>query len=343
MWLFLEEKRIPYFVKKITMFCYGEKESWYRKIVPSGMLPAIDLKGSIITESDDILMALEAEFGPLNAELRSPPVMAVRQLERHLFRAWCQWLCYPPRSIREDAMNRDHFSEALGMVSDSLKSTPGPYFLEHFSVADVVITPYIERMNASMYYYKGLSLRDNYPAIDAWFSAMETRQSYLGTQSDFHTHCHDLPPQMGGCYSSQSAEQLACMNRVNYGPWFGIPDTKADEPAGAVIEAVRRVTKHHENIILSNVDTDKNRVDVALRCALTNMVRENDEKCIPPPKSAIALRYLRDHISVPRDMSIFAGKHLRTSLENTSAMVGSEQPPPISKKDRRDQDPKQFN
>jgi hypothetical protein len=27
---------------------------------------------------------------------------------------------------------------------------------------------------------------------------MESRSSYLGTKSDHYTHCHDLPPQLGG-------------------------------------------------------------------------------------------------------------------------------------------------
>ena len=39
-WLWLEERRIPYRVHKVTMVCYGEKEGWYRQLVPSGMLPA---------------------------------------------------------------------------------------------------------------------------------------------------------------------------------------------------------------------------------------------------------------------------------------------------------------
>ncbi len=27
---------------------------------------------------------------------------------------------------------------------------------------------------------------------------METRETYLGLKSDFYTHVHDLPPQLGG-------------------------------------------------------------------------------------------------------------------------------------------------
>ena len=59
-WMFLEEKRIPYRIRKVTMFCYGEKEAWYKKICPSGMLPAVQFNsGEIVTDSDNILVALE--------------------------------------------------------------------------------------------------------------------------------------------------------------------------------------------------------------------------------------------------------------------------------------------
>jgi glutathione S-transferase len=102
-WLWLEEKQIPYRIEKVTMFCYGEKESWYKRIVPSGMLPALELDGRLITESDSILIALEQVFGPLGQGMESPTVLPLRQLERLLFRAWCSWLCYPMVSPRARA------------------------------------------------------------------------------------------------------------------------------------------------------------------------------------------------------------------------------------------------
>ena len=37
----------------------------HNKVIDSGMLPAVDLDGQIITESDRILASLESEFGPL--------------------------------------------------------------------------------------------------------------------------------------------------------------------------------------------------------------------------------------------------------------------------------------
>jgi glutathione S-transferase len=66
------------------------------------------------------------------------------------------------------------------------------------------------------------------------------------------------------------------------------------------------------------------------------------EVCPPPPDSDTALRYLRDRISVPRDMSIYAAKRLRESLETIAALSGNRQGIPISLQDRRDQDPMNF-
>ena len=62
-WLWLEEKQVPYRIEKVTMFCYGKKESWYKQKVPSGMLPAVELDGQINNERADILMELEEGCG----------------------------------------------------------------------------------------------------------------------------------------------------------------------------------------------------------------------------------------------------------------------------------------
>ena len=338
-WLWLEEKQIPYRIKKVTMFCYGKKESWYKRKVPSGMLPAIELDGRIITESDDILIALEKVFGVLGWGMQDPQVLPLRRLERLLFRAWCSWLCYRTRSPREEQYNREQFIKVVAMVEDALGSTPGDYFLEDFSTVDVIFTPYVERMNASLYYYKGYSLREENPRLQAWFAAMESRSTYRGTQSDFHTHVHDLPPQMGGCWENGEPQMLLNKARVDNGPWFGLPDVTYPEPETSRAEALQRVIKHRANIIRVNPADDK-LFDEALRCALTHMM--TGELCTPPSGSDAALRYLRDRINVPRDMSIYAAKRLRESLEKTASLVGDSQGIPIPFNHRRDQDPANF-
>lgn len=338
-WLWLEEKQVPYRIEKVTMFCYGQKESWYKRKVPSGMLPAIEVDGHLITESDDILMALEQVYGPLNQGMEDPRVMPLRRLERLLFRAWCAWLCYPTRSPREEQRNRDQFIGVVAQVENALAAAPGPYFLESFGTVDVIFTPYVERMNASLYYYKGYSLREANPRLSAWFEAMETRPTYRGTQSDFHTHVHDLPPQMGGCWENGEPQTRINQARVDHGPWFGLPDVTYPEPETSRAEALQRVIKHRSSIIRVNPTQDE-LFEVALRCALTHLI--TGEVCVPPPGSDVALRYLRDRISVPRDMSIYAAKRLREALEKTAALVGERQGPPIPTRHRRDQDPASF-
>ena len=338
-WLWLEEKQIPYRIAKVTMFCYGEKESWYQRKVPSGMLPALELDGRIITESDDILLALEQEFQPLVWSMEDPTVIPLRRLERLLFRAWCSWLCYPRRSPRDDQFHQEKFTSVVAQVEAALAATPGPYFLSEFSTVDVIFTPYVERMNASLFYYKGYSLREENPHLSAWFDAMESRPTYRGTQSDFSTHVHDLPPQMGGCYDNDNPQRLINQSKVDNGPWFGLPDVTYPEPKNSRREALQRVIKHRRNLIRVNPAEDS-LFEEALRCALTHLI--TGEVCLPPPGSDSALRYLRDRICVPRDMSIYAAKRLRESLEFTAALVGNEQGTPILLKHRRDQDPANF-
>jgi len=338
-WLWLEEKQIPYRIEKVTMFCYGEKESWYKRIVPSGMLPALELDGRLITESDCILIALELAFGPLKQGMESLTVLPLRQLERLLFRAWCSWLCYPLVSQEQEQRHLEQFIKVVDQVELALASTPSPYFLEEFSTADVIFTPYVERMNASLYYYKGYSLREENSYLAAWFDGMESRATYRGTQSDFHTHAHDLPPQMGGCIENGEPKMLLNKNRVDNEPWIGLPDVAYPEPESSRAEALIRVIKHRANIIRVN-PADDELFEIALRCALTWMM--TGVVCVPPTGSDGALRYLRDRINVPRDMSIFAAKRLREALEKTASLVGDEQGQPIPIKHRRDQDPAYF-
>jgi glutathione S-transferase len=338
-WLWLEEKQVPYRIEKVTMFCYGEKEAWYKRKVPSGMLPALEIDGRMITESDDILLALENAFGPLVWGMKDPQVLPLRQLERLLFRAWCMWLCQPARSAAADQRAGEQFVGIVQRVEQALSSTPGPFFLPEFSTGDVVFVPYVERMNASLYYYKGYSLREENPRLGAWFDGLESRTTYRGTQSDFHTHVHDLPPQMGGCYENDLPQTKLNQAQVDLGPWLGLPDVAYPEPGTSRVEALARMVKYRENIIKVNPASTEV-IDPALRCALTYMI--TGDVCEPPAGSDVGLRYLRDRINVPRDMSIYAAKRLREALETTAALVGDAQPDPLPIRHRRDQDPVNF-
>jgi len=354
-WLWLEERRIPYRIRKVTMFCYGEKERWYTRLVPSGMLPALELDGRVITESDRILQALEQTFGALGPSLSDSAVLPLRQLERLLFRAWCSWLCQPHAFAREAQGAAADFEEFAGAMAAALVARPGPFFFGDLSAADLVFVPYVERMSASLAYYKGYLLRQRYPAIERWFAALELRPTYLGTQSDFHTHAHDLPPQMGGCFASGEPAQQRFAARIDRGPWpicspdatdpvevGRDPETSQAMPAGAGLQALGRVLKHRA-VLLARNPLGAEGFDLPLRCALTHLA--SGAACVPPPGSAGGLRYLCDRISVPRDMPLHAARQLRRSLEATAALDGADpnaQGPPLPQHHRRDQDPSPF-
>jgi glutathione S-transferase len=344
-WLWLEERRVPYRVRKVTMFCYGEKEAWFKRLVPSGMLPALELDGCLITESDRILEALEAAFAPLGLGMNDEAVLPLRQLERLLFRAWCQWLCSPGLRPAQEEAARAAFQRIAGKFEQALSQHSGPFLLGELGTADLVFVPYVERMAASLAYYKGFLLRSEHPAIGRWFEALEQRPSYLGTQSDFHTHAHDLPPQMGGCYASGEANQQALASQIDRGPWpLGSPDpeTSQAEPANAEAFALSRVIKHRA-AILGRSPLGAEKFDLPLRTALTALIHA---KPLPAPGgSAPALRYLRDRISVPRDMPLHAARRLRQALETTASLdplAGTAQGEPLPVAHRRDQDPKPF-
>jgi glutathione S-transferase len=363
-WLWLEERRIPYRIRKVTMFCYGEKEDWYRRLVPSGMLPALELDGRVITESDRLLEALEGAFGPLGADMGDGRVVPLRQLERLLFRAWCEWLCQPQGPATE-ARARAGFQRQAQAMERALEAQGGPFFLgAALTTADLVFVPYVERMNASLAYYKGFVLRQEHPAIDRWLRALEQRSTYLGTQSDFHTHAHDLPPQMGGCYANGDTAQRALAARIDQGPWPISapldPETSQPEPPEAAGVALARVLRHRHAIVARN-PLPAELFEPALRCALSQLVNTAGgavspgatfsaattpvATLTPPAGSAAGLRYLRDRISVPRDMPLHSARRLRQALEATALRDPADplaQGTPLPLQHRRDQDPQPF-
>ncbi len=348
-WLWLEWKRIPYLIKKASMRCYGQKESWYLKKIPSGMFPAIELDQKVITESDQILLALENIFGPLGMSLNNPTTIKFRNLERTLFQAWCQWLCTPSFTSRQELQKQKQFELIAKEMDTLLSSSRGPWLDQTVNdsgdiipgSSDVVFIPYLERMNASLAYYKGFNLRKEFSHIDQWFRALEQSDVYRGTQGDFHTHAHDLPPQMGGCWANKGKSQEQFATKIDSGEGLGEIETSFKDPLDQASErvALSRVVKHRTPILQAN-PIGETAFDQPLRAALTKMVL--GKPSIPNKGSAIGLRYLKDRISVPRDMPILSARKLRQALEATATIDGAEQGPSIPRRNRFDQDPSPF-
>ena len=63
-----------------------------------------------------------------------------------------------------------------------------------------------EQQRAAVCSAQGMKVRGGgrFPNLDRWFNALEQRPAYLGTRSDYFTHVHDLPPQIGGGRTTSS-------------------------------------------------------------------------------------------------------------------------------------------
>ena len=191
-----------------------------------------------------------------------------------------------------------------------------------------------------MSYYKGFNLRKNYPFIDRWLTLLENLSAYRGTQGDFHTHSHDLPPQMGGCFKDINDQQISFSNLIDIGEGLGKLEFNQDVDLDYYAKlALNRVLKHKDNIIKAN-PYEKDVFEDSLRTALTFLITSEINKV--PNKAVTSIRYLKNRISVPRDMPIISARLLRQSLNKIEFPNNNSKTDKIPDKHRYDQDPSKF-
>eukprot|EP00633_Aureoumbra_lagunensis_P009768 CAMPEP_0197322712 /NCGR_PEP_ID=MMETSP0891-20130614/70063_1 /TAXON_ID=44058 ORGANISM="Aureoumbra lagunensis, Strain CCMP1510" /NCGR_SAMPLE_ID=MMETSP0891 /ASSEMBLY_ACC=CAM_ASM_000534 /LENGTH=475 /DNA_ID=CAMNT_0042815169 /DNA_START=1040 /DNA_END=2470 /DNA_ORIENTATION=+ len=237
-WPLLEEKRVSYDIQKIPMACYGSKPAEFLRDQPSGTLPAAVLNGRVLGSSDGIIaQVLDLPDGPgavCDIDARDDPrCRMLLDLERQHFSAWLRWLT-------GGETNKQIFVRTLDAVENALaQSKDGPFFLgNRFSFIDLMYAPFLERMAASLAYFKGFIVKgptpylstlsqmdtnlhayQRYPHLNKWFLAMEQRPSYVATLSDFYTHAHDLPVQLGGCVRLESQQADAIRADIDKNAW----------------------------------------------------------------------------------------------------------------------------
>ena len=92
----------------------------------------------------------------------------VRQGGLPLWPSRFRWLT----SSASEGAQRSNFEALLRRVDGELAASGGPYFLgAELSLVDCMFAPFLERMAASLPYYKALTLRrnDGWPRIEQWF------------------------------------------------------------------------------------------------------------------------------------------------------------------------------
>jgi glutathione S-transferase len=221
--LLIEEKEVPVKIELVPMRSYGDKPAEFLRKVPSGLLPAIEVNGQIITESSVIMELLDRWHTPEDGYKPMLPqdesgmqrYEKLARLERELFSWWCTLIFRPEFSggnplkrlisgggDREMSGSMEGFMECIRKVDRTLKETNSPWFFEHDypTMIDFVFVSHVERMLASCAFWKGLNLRDpkwKLDGINKWLEAFEKREYYLAFKSDYYTHIKDIPPQYG--------------------------------------------------------------------------------------------------------------------------------------------------
>jgi glutathione S-transferase len=224
--LLVEEKEIPIKIELVPMRSYGDKPREFLQKVPNGLLPAIEVNGQVITESQVIMELLDQWHSQADGYRPMLPAqddqagwdryVRLTRLERELFSSWCRLVFYPDNGMMRNPFKSSSsqmsgsmqaFMDYLGRVSQELDSTKGPWFFdtqEYPTMIDFIYVSHVERMLASVAYWKGLNLRDvkkwNLHGLNCWLEAFEKREAYLAFKSDYYTHVMDIPPQYGPGY-----------------------------------------------------------------------------------------------------------------------------------------------
>jgi len=271
LWIMLEEKRVPYRVELINMRSYGDKPESFLKKCPRGLLPALELDGKLYTESLEIMAMIDQVFqGPEHRKMLPNSDSAdwrrmqeLLSLERELFGSWCSYV------FRGGPGGRRDFERTLKAVEQALGQVPGtPWFLDLSdapSLVDLQYVSHIERMAASLPYWKGHAIRGigTYPNLDRWFDAFDQRPAYVATKSDWYTHIKDIPPQYGeGVSVPESSTTAAALVGGDESWQLPLPPLASStapsdtlQPgwetfeAGAPHEAAFRVLVNHDAIV----------------------------------------------------------------------------------------------
>ena len=188
-WVLLEAANISYRVEKVNMRCYGDKPQSFLRLQPSGNIPVAVVDGQVLGQSNDIIYTLISKLAPqmglkdaeaergtrllrLEREVRGPVFIAfpfplflpyrtacttlTLPLHRQLFGKWMYYLT----GSRDSARYRSEFLSCLSSVDSELLQSSGGFFVGgRPTVVDFMFAPFLERMAASMAYFKGLDLR----------------------------------------------------------------------------------------------------------------------------------------------------------------------------------------
>lgn len=228
-WMMLEEKQLPYTMKRINLLSYGEKPEWLYDVSGTGLMPVLEVGGRILRESVDICKFIDWWRGndmspagknvkrlwPSKGDTLHAEAEALLGLERDLFRDWFIYLFEGP----EERGQAEFWATLLRVEMALAKTSDNPWFLPGTdpSLVDIVFAPKVERMVASCLYWKGMTLRGHaeLPALGKWLDALDRRPSYAAIKADFFSIVNGLEPLFGRAYGVETPEVKEIQRKID--------------------------------------------------------------------------------------------------------------------------------
>eukprot|EP00177_Eucheuma_denticulatum_P004546 GFKZ01008266.1.p1 GENE.GFKZ01008266.1~~GFKZ01008266.1.p1 ORF type:complete len:473 (+),score=28.39 GFKZ01008266.1:221-1639(+) len=324
--MLIEAKRIPYTIKKVNMSCYGSKPEEFLKLVPTGLLPVIQLDGVIVTESMDIMFLLEETFQaphrrliPTDDNHKMQAFHRYMRLERVFTGAWLSCLRGPQALTKKGT---EAVLQVLDMLEKCLGEYPGPFFYSDIqpTFIDINFATIFERSRSALRYWRNLEVTEGRPNLERWFEAWEQWGPAVYLRSDDWTHIGALPPQIGPIRFFHSRSDISLnidIERSLHVLSEGLDGKSARDQAGAAL------CRNHELVVkdaIMGVEVpaqDHAHVETVFR-VMTHVLLDPEaqgvselriRKQIPRSSWGIvgnALRFERSRCCAPRDMSILA-------------------------------------
>lgn len=324
--MLIEAKRIPYTIRKVNMSCYGSKSEEFLKLVPTGLLPVIQLDGVVVTESMDIMFLLEETFQtpyrkliPTDDNHKMQAFHRYMKLERVFTGAWLNCLRGPQALTRKGT---EAVHQILDMLDKCLEEYSGPFFYpgDEPSFIDINFATILERSRSALRYWRNLEVTEGRPRLGRWFEAWEQWDPAIYLRSDDWTHIGALPPQIGPIRFFQSRADISLNIDVERSMHIlndGLDGKLARDQAGAA------VCRNHMLVVKDAImgvgvpGQDHGHVDTAFRI-MTHVLLDPEalgaselriRKEIPRSSWAIvgnSLRFERSRCCAPRDMSVLA-------------------------------------
>jgi glutathione S-transferase len=188
----LQHLQRPYRSESVSIFEGEGRTESYRRISPTGTVPAIRLDdGRVLAESNAILfyLAQGTQYLPEGAFARAKVVQWLsfeqERIESQIgaLRHWTLTGKLPRRSVEMIEGKRSGSMKSLGMLDAELATRP--FIAGHdYTIADIAIFAYASRAEEA-----GLSLQD-YPNVLAWIARVEAQPGFLAEMHPYSIDPH---------------------------------------------------------------------------------------------------------------------------------------------------------